>query len=62
MEKFLYVFESDVRDFLIAKGYSLLKNDERNNVYIFANRLEAKFALDDKFKDESVILSNTLTF
>lgn len=62
MEKFLYVFKSDVRDFLISKGYSLLKNDERNNVYVFANRLETKFALDDKFKDESVILSNTLTF
>ena len=58
MEKFLYVFNKEVRDRLLAANYTLLKSDEKNEVYVFANQMDMAFAL----ADISFIRSNTLTF
>ena len=58
MEKFLYVFSKEVRDRLLAANYTLLKSDEKNEVYVFANQMDMAFAL----ADISFIRSNTLTF
>ena len=62
MENFLYVFSLDLRDYLLSENYSILKNDEKNNVYIFVNKPEAKFSISNNYRDDSVIFSNTLTF
>ncbi len=58
MEKFLYVFSKEARDRLLAANYSLLKSDEKNEVYVFVNQMDETFAL----ADISCIRSNTLTF
>lgn len=58
MEKFLYVFSKEARDRLISANYTLLKSDEKNEVYVFANQMDMTFAL----ADISFIRSNTLTF
>ena len=58
MEKFLYVFNKEARDRLLEANYTLLKSDEKNEVYVFANQMDMTFAL----ADISFIRSNTLTF
>ncbi len=54
---FVYVFEKEDRDKMLANGYKLLKSDEPNNIFIFENS-------GTKFEQLGVtfILSNTLTF
>ena len=55
---FIYVFSIQDRDTLLSKGYKLLKSDEKNNIYIFANNDQFTFGETDmKF-----VFSNTLTF
>ena len=58
MEKLLYVFNKEARDRLLAANYTLLKSDEKNETYVFANQMDMTFAL----ADISFIRSNTLTF
>ena len=58
MEKFIYVFSKSARDSLLAANYTLLKSDEQNEVYVFANQMDMTFAR----ADTSFIRSNTLTF
>lgn len=58
MEKFIYVFSKSARDSLLAANYTLLKSDEQNEVYVFANQMDMTFAL----ADISFVCSNTLTF
>ena len=58
MEKFIYVFSRDARDTLLASNYTLLKSDEQDDIYVFANRADMAFAL----ADISYIRSDTLTF
>lgn len=58
MDKFLYVFCMEDRDKLLSLGYSLLKSDERNSIYIFETK--ESFKIDVGKSD--YILSNTLTF
>jgi hypothetical protein len=58
MEKFIYVFSKTARDSLIAANYTLLKSDDQNEIYVFANQMDMTFAL----ADVSFIRSNTLTF
>lgn len=58
MEKFLYVFNKGARDKLLSASYTLLKSDEVNEVYVFANQVDMKFDL----ADISFIRSDTLTF
>lgn len=58
MEKFLYVFDENSRDCLIAAGFHLLKSDKNSNIYVFANQMDMAFELTDV----SYVRSNTLTF
>ena len=58
MEQFLYVFNKEARDRLLAANYTLLKSDEKNETYVFANQMDMTFAI----ADISFIRSNTLTF
>lgn len=58
MEKFIYVFNDKSRDELIAAGFRLLKCDNKNKVYVFANQQEMAFELSDI----SFVCSDTLTF
>lgn len=58
MEKFIYVFDEKSRDELIVAGFRLLKSDNKNEVYVFANQMEMAFELSDV----SFVRSDTLTF
>lgn len=58
MERFLYVFDAEARDELLASGFELLKSDKKNDIYVFANRMDMAFEL----ADISFVRSNTLTF
>ena len=39
MEKFLYVFSKGNRDLLIAAGYTLLKSDDKNDLYVGSDEI-----------------------
>ena len=43
---------------LLEKKFVLLKNDVRNNIYIFENKPSERFALDNV----TYVVSDTLTF
>lgn len=58
MEKFLYVFSKDNRDLLIAAGYTLLKSDDKNDLYVFVNQANMTFDIVDM----SFVRSDILTF
>ena len=58
MEQFLYVFEEEARDKLLAEGFVLLKSDNKNDVYIFANKTDMNFEL----VDITFVRSDVLTF
>lgn len=58
MEKFLYVFSKDDRDSLIVAGYSLLKSDDKNDLYVFVNQPTMNFDL----LDMTFVRSDVLTF
>lgn len=58
MRQFIYVFCEEDRDSLLASGYALLKQDDANNIFIFMNREEQRYA---KLKLPH-LLSDTLTF
>lgn len=58
MSNFIYVSGEDNRDRLILMGYSLLKQDTENHIYVFLNQGIQDFACSDiKFA-----MSDTLTF
>lgn len=56
--KFIYVFGEKARDVLLINGYKLLKNDTKNNIYVFENKSEMKLS----FEKMDYALSDTLTF
>lgn len=58
MEKFIYVFSKEDRDALLRAGFSQLKNDENNNLFVFANQTNMNFDL----LDMEFVRSNTLSF
>lgn len=58
MNKFIYVFDEDAKEKLLAKKYTLLKSDTRNNIYVFENKPEQHF----DFKDMVYTLSDVLTY
>lgn len=60
MSKFIYVYNSDARDKLLAAGYKLLK--ENSNTFVFLNEISNASALSFSNLDVSYILSDTLTF
>lgn len=60
MDKFIYVFDTAARDNLIAAGFLLLKQDERNGMWVFS--LDNSIVFDLHSAEFSYITSNTLTF
>lgn len=56
--KFIYVFSKDDRDILLKTGFTLLKEDTRNSIYVFVKSNSLTFALTEV----SYIESDTLTF
>lgn len=55
--RFAYVYSEDARDILLRRGYELLKSDEYNHIYVFAN----DHAVFDS-SEVSILFSDTLTF
>ncbi len=55
---FIYVFSNDSRDKLLSAGFHMLKEDEKQEIFVFENPVNLKFAMPDV----SYILSDTLTF
>lgn len=60
MGKFIYVFDSAARDILAKAGFLLLKSDERNHMWVFAEDDSLNFDLERA--DFSMIRSDKLTF
>lgn len=63
INRFIYVFDPKTRNKLIDEGYSLLKSDERNCIYVFENKASqsgTKFSLEDS--ELRFVLSNVLSF
>lgn len=58
MEKFIYTFNEESRDALLAQNYSLIKSDETKKIYVFENKTDMCFALNKA----EFVFSNTLTF
>lgn len=58
MNRFIYVRGGKARDMLLAEHYTLLKRDEKNNIYVFENKPDKHF----DFIDIDYVLSDTLTF
>ena len=56
--KFIYVFDTDARDKLLSANYQLLKADEQQNIFVFENKPEMCFALNES----EYVFSDTLTF
>lgn len=56
--KFIYVFEPDAKEKLLALGFQLLKEDAGNNIYVFEANESLQFGLDDI----SFMYSDKLTF
>lgn len=58
MSNFIYVFDENGRDKLLAQKYEMLKCDEQRHIYVFLNQEQQTFAQDDFL----YALSDTLTF
>lgn len=58
--KLIYVFSQEDKNVLEINGFTLLKQDEENNIYVFAydDSLYSKFSLDSI----DYYLSDSLTF
>lgn len=59
MPKFLYVFSEENKQQLISAGFTLLKEDERNNVYVFEANDDLKYSL---VNIDEIMESDVLTF
>lgn len=57
--KFIYVLSPESRDEMIAAGYTLLKEDKHNKIWVFENGEPSNFSLTFDFPH---VLSDVLTF
>ncbi len=57
-KQFIYVFDSSARDTLLEAGFLLLKEDARNQIFVFRADETLSFALSDI----SFLTSDTLSF
>ena len=58
MKKFIYAFSESDRDVLLSQGYTLLKVDNAQKIYVFKNKEELCFSMNDG----TFALSDILTF
>lgn len=61
---FIYVKSKNDRDKMLALGYVLMKEDTRNNLWVFQNRGNETFGRRSELSQAGIrfALSNTLTF
>lgn len=62
--RFIYVMSKKDRDKMISMGYSLIKEDARNHVWVFDNKDVTKFSSGEEISNAGVsfVLSDMLTF
>lgn len=58
MERFIYVFGEDAKNTLISLGYTLLKKDIKQEIYVFENSNDLCFELNSW----EWVFSDILTF
>ena len=58
MKKFIYAFSESDRAVLLSQGYTLLKADNTQKIYVFKNKEELCFSMNDG----TFALSDILTF
>lgn len=58
MKKFIYAFSESDRGVLLSQGYTLLKADNAQKIYVFKNKEELCFSMNDG----TFALSDILTF
>ena len=46
--QFIYVMKKELRDKLISRGFTLLKENEASSLWIFENHTELQFEYDEK--------------
>lgn len=61
MDKFIYVFSLKDANTLIKAGYSLLRRDENNNIYVFINEDRVNFNFSEN-PDIKYTTNNILIF
>ena len=62
--RFVYVMKKEDKDKMVAMGYSLIKEDKRNHIWVFENNDVTTFASEDEITNAGVsfVLSDMLTF
>lgn len=62
--RFVYVMKKEDKDKMVAMGYSLIKEDRRNHIWVFKNKDVTTFASEDEITNAGVsfVLSDMLTF
>lgn len=62
--RFVYVMTATDKEKMLQLGYSLMKEDRNNNIWIFRVPEELYFSGNDPLADAGIryVLSNTLTF
>ena len=58
MSKFIYVFDKKAVKDLLKRGYELLKEDEKNKIWVFANKDPEEVEFTTQYQ---VVLSNVLS-
>jgi hypothetical protein len=58
MKKFIYAFSESDKDTLLSLGYILLNADNTKKIYVFKNKEELYFSMNEG----TFVLSDTLTF
>ena len=58
MSKFIYLFNRDARDKLLSLGFTILKNNEKDNIFVFENSQTMNFSLSN----EEFVFSDTISF
>ena len=61
---FVYVMSKEDKDKMLAMGYSLIKEDTRNGIWVFKNKDVTTFASEDEITSSGIafVLSDMLTF
>lgn len=59
MGKFIYVFTKEAVKDMKKRGYELLKKDEKNQIWVFANKDQENLNFSSKYQ---CVLSDVLSF
>lgn len=61
---FIYVRSERDKDEMLALGYTLMKEDKRNSIWVFKNKNAESFSINSEMAASGIkfVMSNTLTF